>query len=502
MFNKIFSKRIIICTITIMYITIFSFVLFIQLTCSTAKFLSFVVFMPIVTVLLFILSCHVKKNQIFLRKHRIVLFISALSIMFAILLFFGFNNMQECIDANGNAHWDLGNIMRSAESLAISGEIETEYFARYTNNLFLLILFGSIAKLVQLFTGSVELFYYVMVVLNCMIITLGVMFIVLSVNKLNGTAGGIIAFATCFFFAPLYLISATPYSDTLAFFIVSAMAYMVILQMQSKKTRYAIIFGVLAAFGSSLKITVAILAIAYFLVLLFTSNRIRDCLKACASIVVSFSLIFSLISFGVNSSGLVSEEDKDMYKFPVTHWIMMSLQGEGSYNQEDVDFTASAGNYEAKNEAAIAEIKNRIESMGTGGTLRHIFIVKNRSTWCSGTLGTLFMLQFTSPESLFNKLIIQHSFIYNGVAAYAYGFFTALTTLALAGAIIGFKRHSQIISVMRLTLIGAFLFFLIWETKTTYVFQFSPIIIILATNSLLYIKNALKKTIRKQKQQR
>lgn len=58
----------------------------------------------------------------------------------------------------------------------------------------------------------------------------------------------------------------------------------------------------------------------------------------------------------------------------------MFLQGDGIYNQEDVEFTASAGDCEAKKEATVAEIKKRIDSMGTGGTLYHVFITKNRST--------------------------------------------------------------------------------------------------------------------------
>lgn len=79
----------------------FIFVLLIQLTHSTEKFLSFVVFMPISTAAAFWALYLTEKKNPLLKKHAAKLLAARLLVMFAIMLFLGFNNMQEYTESIG-----------------------------------------------------------------------------------------------------------------------------------------------------------------------------------------------------------------------------------------------------------------------------------------------------------------------------------------------------------------------------------------------------------------
>ena len=484
--------------IAVAYTIIFTFILFLQLTINKEKTLSFLVFAPITLLVAFTVSVLIYKKKRFLEKHKKIIFITGISVMFAVILYCGMNLMQEYTDSNGVAHWDLGNILLSAETLATDGTLETEYFARYPNNLLLVILFSNIAKLVYAITGSVKLFYPVMVVLNSMVIISSITFIILSADKLRGTTGAMATMIACYGFLPFYLISAIPYSDTIALLCISAIVFLIIRFFSTKKLWLIAVAGFIGGFGASIKITVAIPIIALFLVILLSEKGLKNKLKYDAILVGIFALIYCILSLAVNNCGLISDEDRNEYQFPITHWIMMSLEGEGTYSQEDVEFTKNAGDMEAKKTATIKEIKNRIANRTLAENLYHIFVVKNYSTWCSGSQGLLWSMDFNYPRSWITKLIKDNTTIYNGVAAYAYGFFTAFTTLALAGTILNIKRGKRPLNVLRLTLIGVFLFFLIWEAKTAYIFQFMPIIFLLAIDAIFVFLHSAKRKKSKQ----
>lgn len=70
--------------------------------------------------------------------------------------------------------------------------------------------------------------------------------------------------------------------------------------------------------------------------------------------------------YGGLAMGITDEKMVDRYRFPVTHWIMMSLNSEyKTHVDEDVDFTMSFDTYDAKKQANIREIKARLENIST-----------------------------------------------------------------------------------------------------------------------------------------
>lgn len=75
----------------------------------------------------------------------------------------------------------------------------------------------------------------------------------------------------------------------------------------------------------------------------------------------------------------------DRYRFPVTHWIMMSLNSEyKTHVDEDVDFTMSFDTYDAKKQANIREIKARLENISTPYEACKMAYHKVARTWDSG----------------------------------------------------------------------------------------------------------------------
>lgn len=83
--------------------------------------------------------------------------------------------------------------------------------------------------------------------------------------------------------------------------------------------------------------------------------------------------------------GISDEKMVDRYRFPVTHWIMMSLNSEyKTHVDEDVDFTMSFDTYDAKKQANIREIKARLENISTPYEACKMAYHKVARTWDSG----------------------------------------------------------------------------------------------------------------------
>lgn len=99
--------------------------------------------------------------------------------------------------------------------------------------------------------------------------------------------------------------------------------------------------------GYALKGSVIILLVGA-VVYLFLSRPVKQAL-ACsctmAAIFLACAVIFSTV---VNTAGFVTKEELQKEQYPLTHWIMMGLNGKGGYTHSDSLFTRGAGDYTQK----------------------------------------------------------------------------------------------------------------------------------------------------------
>ena len=188
--------------------------------------------------------------------------------------------------------------------------------------------------------------------------------------------------------------------------------------------------------------------------------------------------------YGGLAMGISDEKMVDRYRFPVTHWIMMSLNSEyKTHVDEDVDFTMSFDTYDAKKQANIREIKARLENISTPYEACKMVYHKVARTWDSGGFSYGKYLSHSDPSGGLREVLNSRL-----LGIYVDGYHSAMLIAMAFGAVYaaGKRRHSALFFSI-VTLTGVILFFLIWENPPRYIVTFIPVIMLLCTAGTRFI---------------
>ena len=143
----------------------------------------------------------------------------------------------------------------------------------------------------------------------------------------------------------------------------------------------------------------------------------------------------------VNQLNVVSEEETYTRQIPYSHWIMMGLNGDGGYNDNDALYTQSFPNIDEKKAATVSEIKKRISDYGFTGLINHLTNKAVHNTWGDGTY-FIFKEGQTPPEtdSKLWDFVLENGKHYNIFYYYCQGFHLAVLTLLMVSLLIGIKK--------------------------------------------------------------
>ncbi|MFQ9440636.1 MAG: hypothetical protein ACLR13_06095 [Acutalibacteraceae bacterium] len=244
-----------------------------------------------------------------------------------------------------------------------------------------------------------------------------------------------------------------------------------------------------------MKGSVAIILVAIILHLFLRTNIISF-LKKAAVILVSFLIV--IFSFNAAVKGRIfSPELQEQTERPYTHYIMMGLRGNGGYSGEDSDFTASLLRSKKKS-SKYREIKKRIADFGFWGMLNHLTNKAVHNTWGDGTY-TLFGEGIATIPQTDSKLWLfltspnqeeSNTSYYNIFYYYSQGFHLAILTLLMISLGIGIKNGKIDGSLLfKIALFGLFLCLLIWETRARYVYSFTPLLLLIASDTCNQLVN-------------
>ena len=459
-------------------------------------------------------------------------------IILGILFYFGFS-------LKASYNWDIDGVYRASIS-SILGNPDTSYLAMCPNNIFLYLVLKGLYKIVYAITGSTSTIFAI--ILNIILIYITIVFIYLIANKLWGAHIGLLTAIICLFFAPFYTYASQYYTDTFAlpFVVIPIYLYLCAVTTEkcticgrqksaenesidatsnykttcekkytffikngdtAKKTPskkyinlkiYALYCsaGIILALGLKMKGSVAIILVAIILHL-FLSTNIISFLKKAAVILASFLIV--IFSFNAAVKGRIfSPELQEQTERPYTHYIMMGLRGNGGYSGEDSDFTASFTSQQEKKEANIEEIKKRIADFGFWGMLNHLTNKAVHNTWGDGTY-TLFGEGSATIPQTDSKLWLfltapneeeSNTSYYNIFYYYSQGFHLAILTLLMISLGIGIKSGKIDGSLLfKIALFGLFLFLLIWETRARYIYSFTPLLLLIASDTCNQLVN-------------
>lgn len=389
-----------------------------------------------------------------------------------------------------NLSWDWGKVIRSASEYVLTGDLkDTIYFARYPNNQLWYCMLTVVFQIVYKINPSAQLpvFYLVSISLGCLMVMMTIMLLHHIANLLWGNRKAFGVGCAAWLCSPLYMWAMYAYSDTLGMLLLMVLLYLFVKARESQQIRlfslYLGVFGLVGAVAWKIKVTVFIFVIAAVLNLLLRKIHIRTLVAGLLSMALFFSLGKVTADAWVHRMLPLDEKMCEQYEFPLSHWVMMSMEY-GGYRQEDVDFTESFPSYREKQAANLKEIKKRLKKKGVLGGLTFFFYDKQVRTWGDSTFAGCeylsrepadpdgFLERFVTLEGDFNWLLQLQTSLYYGLML------AGMFLSALYGARKRKKETSLLVG--NLAMMGIAMFLTIWECNSRYLVVFLPLMILLS----------------------
>ena len=364
------------------------------------------------------------------------------------------------------------------------------YFEGYSNNNLFVLLNAAYFKAISLF--GFKNYYLAGFILNALIILISYF----TVKKLFGSRRAVMVLTLgianpvyCFLIQWIYTCISSLLPMTLIIYLGACIF------KESRKHRliiYGIITGFVSAIGYFLRPTVVFPIFAFAVcaaLFVFKSNKTlkQNFLKAaCAGL--SFLVVFSCTYFATNS--IINSYVKDPSKnLPLTHWLMMGLKGNGSFNDDDYQFTKSFDNTEEMEKANINEIKSRVSEMGTSGVLNQGFN-KLLYTWSNGSYKFYRRISVDSSNSSIYNFVCTPKC--NAFITYLQSLHFAIMLLVCVSLCSQLKRAKDRLLPFTVMILGGMVFYTIWEAKPEYSIPFIFILLILAADGFDSCLNAYK----------
>lgn len=414
--------------------------------------------------------------------------------------------------------YDALKIVDEAVSVLKTGAVSDThldgYFSRYTNNyaiLFvtieLLKIFSSPFLMGEQFQNAVPL----LGIINICMIDMGIFFTWKLAGKLKGQR---VAFL-CLIWAvcnPVFLIW-TPfyYTNTVSMGLMMAVYYGIYLLFEKesshqriwKRGLLAFVCGILVWMGSSIRATVfitVIAATAYFF-LREWKKKDGDTERKKERYVLAVKFICILAGIFVAAGCRKVEEKKYIpfdttdTAFPAVHWIAMGAGGQGVYNIVDEYYTMGFETKEEKVQGDKELLKARMEELGILGYGRLMFD-KLRLTWSDGSGGYL------SELGVSQKYLPVHKYFLGGksdfLGAYGAVYYSFCLFLIIIGTIVSLgKKKPDFFYIVRLNLLGGFLFHMLWEAGTIYSIGFMTLLPLIMTEGFEICQEAALKKLRR-----
>ncbi len=427
----------------------------------------------------------------------------AVGTMFLIQLFIGYK-------LRANMVTDLARIEKYALYFAENGNFNLiqddysmgkVYLVKYPNNVALTVLLATLYKISYSIFGCVP--KMVPVVLNCIAINLSVLFTAFTAKKLFGNKHALISLMLCMLFAPYYTYTPFYYTDSLSmpFLIGSVCLFVSAIKSENKYKKYAmlVLFGGVVFLGFKMKATVVFVLVCALIYALLRFN-VKRFLAISLAVIVGFSSVGIVYTESVKSLNLCTKEQSYESEYPVTHWIMMGLKGVGRYNRSDSKFTRSFENKGEKQKANIDEIKNRVEEYGVGGLISHT-AKKAVWIWEDGTYFISHHIEKPIERNSLHSLVLKEGKYRDVFNIYSCGFQLFLIFMMMLSALKGcIKPKVDKTILLKGLLFSIFIFLLIWEARSRYLYNFTPVFILLATDGLktsgFYVKRLIKNRLR------
>lgn len=380
--------------------------------------------------------------------------------------------------------WDFEFVYQAAidDIKGITKIYQNHYFYMYQNNVALVYILKFFFQICKCFGYTNYLFAGIF--LNMICIDLSIYFIYKIIDILWSKRSNILLFLLLLTTLPFLTMVPIFYTDTIVLPFITIPLYIYIYMIKNKdiekKKKYImyIVSGLLLGIGCQIKFTIIILLIAY-LVYLFVSTNIMKLWKEISVLFISILLVFIPVTLVRNR--IFDQNIIDNVKVPLTHWIMMGLNNEGSFNYEDNRITNEAGNYKEKKQTNIKHIKSRLKTHIKNGTLLQFYTKKMSFLWSDGTYYAPAILIPPVHKNVLHDIVISNTpyFDWFYILSQIQHILMMVMILLSIGCTHYLKdEQKEIRNFLCITIFGTILFFLLWEVSSRYLVHMLPVLIV------------------------
>lgn len=393
-------------------------------------------------------------------------------------------------------------LVNKGEAKFYIGKGDMSYMARYPNNNGLLILLSLYYRVFYLLFGSVPT--YAPVVLSVLFIFTAFVFTFLISKLIFQPIGSLITVTACFLFLPFYTYTPYYYSDSLSLPFVTIAVYLIMLGIKTshdnlkRKLILLTLAGFVIALGYSIKGSLLVI-LAGGIVYTILSGKLKHSIISLICLVLAFGVSSIALGAFTDSFEISTQEERYEYQYPLNHWVMMGLGGNGGYNNDDSLYTKRAGNYDEKVKADNEKIKQRLAKMGKSGLAEHIY-KKLIYTWSDGTYWISHHLNTKDEKgnsridtSFLYDFVLRKGKHYTSFSVYSNVYHIVMLALMLVSVIAEIlKKRVSRMTFIHGMVFGVIIFFLIWEARSRYIYNFTPLFILSAVNGLTLLCDSIK----------
>ncbi len=357
-----------------------------------------------------------------------------------------------------------------------SDNLYTSYYGRYGNNYFLTVIFMCIYRLLSFLNVADD--YQVLVIINACCIYLSNFLAFRCVRESRGLRDATKAFVFLTLNPLNYSLVFWVYSCTVSMPLLIGAVYLGLRSYRASATKSKIVYALLSGLNggvayyvrpTSLIPLVALFLLAFFYVIR-DFRRFKIVGAQVAVCLVTLLLVMKVIP--LTYKPYVSQEQLDK-NYPITHWLMMSSHDNGDFNYDDVKFTAQFETKEERQAQTIQRTKENYRALGISGTVR-LFVRKVSLSFSDGiSLGPSRLEQDSYYSKAYPYFAGDRRDLF---LIYCQSFrVVTLFLMVLAGAYV-YKNRKIIpdVYLMMTTVMGGYVFYCLWETKSVYSAPFLP----------------------------
>lgn len=408
--------------------------------------------------------------------------------------------------------WDSGFVIGAAASLAERNSVAEEayyYLSVYPNQNLFVFLTAVLVHLANFFNIPVADRPLLFNTFNTILMDLSLILLISILKKFHKESlfgkkirseqerEALLCRMRFLLFCNPFLYLGVSYYYTITLSWIFTMGFLVLLFDEKETTEKErkikeVIAGLLLGIGYELRATAIIFAIAALILVIFrllTGAREK---KRLAVKTILIALVAVLSSQFVHASmGKFVGIDTTNTAFPTTHWIMMSLTPPGGHNAEDEEFTASFATKEEKKAAVSERMREKLQTMGIKG-YAELVLTKVKRTFGDGMNGyTTFLSDGYKTGKLYDALFGNHKDLFI-LWHQGYYLFLMLGILISVGVMLKAGCNKDVFHVSQyrelfyflLVLLGAILFYVLWEASEQYSVPFMPIMLFLGLSGM------------------